>query len=109
MTTVHALVMVFAMIMPAFAGFANWLIPLMIGAPDMALPRLNNWSFWLLPFAVSLLVIAMFMPGGGPAGGWTMYPPLFIQGGVSYDLTILAVHIMGLSSIMGSINRNNFV
>src|SRR5690606_7917988 len=50
MTTVHALIMVFGMIMPAFAGFANWMVPLMIGAPDMALPRLNNWSFWLLPF-----------------------------------------------------------
>jgi cytochrome c oxidase subunit 1 len=55
MTTMHALIMVFGMIMPAFAGFANWMVPLMIGAPDMALPRLNNWSFWLLPFAATLL------------------------------------------------------
>ncbi|MBM4221210.1 MAG: cytochrome c oxidase subunit I, partial [Gammaproteobacteria bacterium] len=46
MTTMHALIMVFGMIMPAFVGFANWMIPMMIGAPDMALPRLNNWSFW---------------------------------------------------------------
>ena len=51
MTTMHALIMVFGMIMPAFVGFANWMIPMMIGAPDMALPRLNNWSFWILPFA----------------------------------------------------------
>jgi cytochrome c oxidase subunit 1 len=79
-------------------------VPLMIGAPDMALPRMNNWSFWLLPVAAILLVSSFFVPGGAVAGGWTMYPPLFIQGGISGDMTILAVHILGLSSIMGSIN-----
>ena len=104
MTTLHGLIMVFGVIMPAWAGFANWQIPLMIGAPDMAFPRMNNWGFWLLPVAGFLLVLTLFMPGGGPAGGWTMYPPLFIQGGISYDLTIFAVHILGASSIMGSIN-----
>ena len=51
MTTMHALIMVFGAVMPAFTGLANWLIPMMIGAPDMALPRMNNWSFWILPFA----------------------------------------------------------
>ncbi len=53
MTTVHGLIMVFGAVMPAFTGLANWLIPMMIGAPDMALPRMNNWSFWiyLLPLA----------------------------------------------------------
>src|SRR5688572_3968432 len=79
MTTLHALIMLLAMIMPAFAGFANWMIPLMIGAPDMALPRLNNWSFWLLPFAATLLIITLFLPGGAPASGWTLYPPLVLQ------------------------------
>ena len=49
MTTLHGLVMVFGAIMPSFVGLANWLIPMMIGAPDMALPRMNNWSFWILP------------------------------------------------------------
>jgi cytochrome c oxidase subunit I len=49
MTTLHALIMVFGALMPATVGLANWMLPLMIGAPDMALPRLNNWSFWLLP------------------------------------------------------------
>jgi cytochrome c oxidase subunit 1 len=49
MTTMHALIMIFGAVMPAFVGLANWLIPMMIGAPDMALPRLNNWSFWILP------------------------------------------------------------
>ncbi|ENO1789825.1 cbb3-type cytochrome c oxidase subunit I, partial [Vibrio vulnificus] len=51
MTTVHGLVMVFGAVMPAFTGLANWMIPMMIGAPDMALPRMNNLSFWILPFA----------------------------------------------------------
>ncbi|MEW6133873.1 MAG: cytochrome c oxidase subunit I [Pseudomonadota bacterium] len=104
MTTLHGLIMVFGVIMPAWAGFANWQIPLMIGAPDMAFPRMNNWGFWLLPVAGFLLLLGLFMPGGAAAGGWTMYPPLFIQGGISYDMTIFAVHILGASSIMGSIN-----
>ena len=64
MTTVHALVMIFGAVMPAFVGFANWQVPLMIGAPDMALPRMNNWSFWILPFAFTLLLATLFMDGG---------------------------------------------
>ena len=104
MTTVHALIMVFGMIMPAFAGFANWLIPLMIGAPDMALPRLNNWSFWLLPFASTLLVLTLFLPGGGPASGWTLYPPLVLQTGEALPFVIFAVHLLGISSILAAIN-----
>ncbi len=105
MTTVHALVMVFGFIMPAFTGLANWMIPMMVGAPDMALPRINNWGFWLLPPAATLLMISLFVPGGGPAAGWTLYPPLSIQGtGPGIDFTILAVHLLGMSSILGSIN-----
>ena len=104
MTTVHALVMIFGAIMPGFVGFANWLVPLMIGAPDMALPRMNNWSFWLLPFAGTLLIGSLFLPGGGPAAGWTIYPPLSIQTGMGMDFTIFAIHILGMSSILGSIN-----
>ena len=104
MTTVHALVMIFGAIMPGFVGFANWLVPLMIGAPDMALPRMNNWSFWLLPFAGTLLIGSLFVPGGGPAAGWTIYPPLSIQTGMGMDFTIFAIHLLGMSSILGSIN-----
>ncbi|MFV1997163.1 MAG: cytochrome c oxidase subunit I [Acidiferrobacterales bacterium] len=104
MTTVHALVMVFGAVMPAFVGLANWQIPLMIGAPDMALPRMNNWSFWILPFAATLLISSLFVPGGGPSAGWTLYPPLSIQGGIGMDFTILTVHLLGISSILGAIN-----
>ena len=104
MTTMHALVMIFGAVMPAWTGFANWLVPLMIGAPDMALPRLNNWSFWILPFAFTLLLGTLFMPGGAPAGGWTMYPPLVLQTGEAFPFLIFAVHFMGASSIAGAIN-----
>lgn len=104
MTTMHALVMIFGAVMPAFVGLANWMVPLMIGAPDMALPRMNNWSFWIMPFAFTLLLSTLFMPSGGPASGWTLYPPLSLQGGNSLAFVILAIHLMGISSIMGAIN-----
>jgi cytochrome c oxidase subunit 1 len=103
-TTIHGLVMVFGAIMPAAVGFANWQIPLMIGAPDMAFARLNNWSFWLLPPAAILLVSSFFVPGGASAAGWTFYPPLSVQAGMGTDMMIFAVHILGASSILGSIN-----
>ncbi|MFC0120028.1 cytochrome c oxidase subunit I [Pseudoalteromonas xiamenensis] len=105
MTTVHGLIMVFGAVMPAFTGLANWMVPMMIGAPDMALPRMNNWSFWILPFAFIMLLASLFMEGGGPAFGWTFYAPLSTT--YSNDNTALfvfAVHIMGMSSIMGAIN-----
>jgi cytochrome c oxidase subunit I len=104
MTTVHALVMIFGGVMPAFVGLANWMVPLQIGAPDMALPRMNNWSFWIMPFAFTLLLLTLFLPGGAPAGGWTMYPPLMLQGGSNVAFAIFAIHMMGISSIMGAIN-----
>ena len=104
MTAMHALVMIFGAIMPAWVGLANWMIPMQIGAPDMALPRLNNLSFWILPFAFTLLLGTLFVPGGAPAGGWTMYPPLALQGGDSFPMLIFAIHLMGASSILGAIN-----
>ena len=104
MTTMHALIMVFGAVMPAWVGFANWMIPMMIGAPDMALPRMNNWSFWILPFAFAMLLSTLLMDSGGPASGWTLYPPLSLQGGQSLAFVVFAIHMMGISSIMGSIN-----
>ncbi len=105
MTTNHGLIMVFGAIMPAMVGLANWLIPMMIGAPDMALPRLNNLSFWILPFAFGLLISTLFMEGGGPNFGWTFYAPLSTTYAPStVTFFIFGVHMMGASSIMGSIN-----
>jgi len=104
LTTMHGLIMVFGAIMPAFVGFANWLVPLQIGAPDMAFARMNNLSFWLVIPAALLLLASFFVPGGATAAGWTLYAPLSIQMGMGMDLAIFAVHILGASSIMGSIN-----
>ncbi|QEL56904.1 cytochrome c oxidase subunit I [Chromobacterium paludis] len=104
LTTLHGLIMVFGAIMPAFTGMANWMLPMMIGAPDMAFARMNNWSFWLLPPAALLLLLSFAVPGGAAAAGWTLYAPLSVQMGMGMDMTIFAIHILGISSIMGSIN-----
>jgi cytochrome c oxidase subunit 1 len=102
--TMHGLMMVFGAIMPAFVGFANWMIPLQIGAADMAFARLNNLSFWLTIPAALMLVASFFLPGGAPAAGWTIYAPLTYQMPASMDYAIFALHLLGASSIMGSIN-----
>jgi len=105
MVTMHGLIMIFGAIMPAFSGLANWMIPMMIGAPDMAMPRMNNFAFWLLPVAGIILISTLFMEGSAPNFGWTMYAPLSTTyGPPSTDYLIIAIHLMGLSSIMGSIN-----
>jgi cytochrome c oxidase subunit 1 len=102
--TIHGLVMVFGAIMPAFVGFANWMVPLQVGASDMAFARMNNFSFWLLPPAGLMLIAPFFVDVGAAASGWTLYPPLSLQMGPAMDFGIFAVHIMGASSIMGAIN-----
>src|SRR5205085_7044824 len=105
--TGHGLIMVFFMIMPAMiGGFGNWLVPLMIGAPDVAFPRMNNISFWLLPFSFVLLVLSMFVEGDSARNGWTLYAPLSSSGspGPAMDLAIFALLIAGISSILGAIN-----
>nr|YP_009573277.1 cytochrome oxidase subunit 1 [Chlorosarcinopsis eremi]QBG38060.1 cytochrome oxidase subunit 1 [Chlorosarcinopsis eremi] len=87
-----------------FGGFGNWLVPILVGAPDVAFPRLNNISFWLNPPSLALLLLSTLVEQGAGLG-WTAYPPLSIQhSGASVDLAVLALHINGLSSILGSIN-----
>jgi cytochrome c oxidase subunit 1 len=70
----------------------------------MAFPRLNNMSFWLIPPAGLLLIVSFFAPGGATAAGWTFYPPLSVQMGPGIDMAIFAVHLLGISSIVGAIN-----
>ncbi len=107
MTTMHASIMIFAVIIPAFAAFANYVVPIMIGARDMAFPKLNAFAFWLLIPAIILMSGSFFVEGGAASSGWTAYPPLSLQGaGVNpgQDMWILAVHFGGMSSILGAIN-----
>jgi len=108
LVTNHALLMIFGAVMPAAAGIANWMIPMMIGAPDMALPRMNNLSFWLLPAGGTMLLLSFVVPflGGGSQinTGWTIYPPLSTQVGMAMDFLIFALHLLGISSILASIN-----
>ncbi|MFG6178825.1 cytochrome c oxidase subunit I [Halomonas sp. THAF12] len=105
MTTMHGLIMVFGAVMPAFVGLANWMVPLQVGAPDMALPRLNNFSFWLLPVAFAMLLSTLVMPGGAPNFGWTFYAPLSTTyGPPSTTFFIFSLHLAGISSILGAIN-----
>jgi cytochrome c oxidase subunit 1 len=103
--SVHAALMIFLFIIPAFAGLANFVVPLMLGAADMAFPRLNALSFWLLPIAGIMMLSSFFMPGGAFACGWTGYATLCSShqpiGAIFFNQ---GVQWAGASSIMTALN-----
>jgi cytochrome c oxidase subunit I len=104
--TIHGTTMIFLVIVPILAGFGNYMVPLMIGARDMAFPRLNALSYWLF-LGGGLVILSSFMAkGGAAAAGWTEYAPLSTlhEPGRGTDLWILGLHILTLSSFAGAIN-----
>src|SRR3954454_24106723 len=100
----HAALMIFLFVIPAFAGLGNYVIPLMLGAADMAFPRLNALSFWLLPIAGIILIVGMATPGGGPSAGWTCYAPLCSHQPLGQVFFNMGVQWAGASSIMTALN-----
>ncbi|MBW4418070.1 MAG: cytochrome c oxidase subunit I [Myxacorys californica WJT36-NPBG1] len=102
--TVHATVMIFLWIVPgATGGFGNYLIPLMIGARDMAFPRLNALAFWIIP-PTGLMLMSSFLVGA-PGAGWTNYPPLSLVSGKAGEMIwILSILLLGTSSILAAVN-----
>jgi len=110
LVTMHGTFMVFFAIMPLLVGvYANFLIPLKLGAHDMAFPRINMWSFWLALLAGLIMLAGFFVPDGAPRCGWTMYAPCSARpdlSGATYSqqLWSISIVVLGLSSVMGSVN-----
>jgi cytochrome c oxidase subunit 1 len=104
--TIHGTTMIFLVIVPILAGFGNYLVPLMIGARDMAFPRLNALSYWLYLLGGIVLYLSFFAKGGAASAGWTSYVPLSTlhEPGNGQDLWILSLHILSISSLIGAIN-----
>jgi cytochrome c oxidase subunit I len=106
LVTIHGTTMIFLVIVPILAGFGNYLVPLMIGAREMAFPRLNALSYWLYVLGGVVLYLSFFSKGGAAAAGWTSYVPLSTlhEPGHGQDLWILSLHILSISSLAGAIN-----
>src|SRR4051812_20815429 len=109
--TMHATIMIFFVVIPLLTGaFGNFLIPLMIGARDMAFPKLNMFSYWAMPFAMVAILYSFWLEGGAPEAGWTSYPVLSVArwatpGSLNgQTLWLVALLFAGISSLMGSIN-----
>lgn len=107
--TMHGTIMLFMWTFPVLNGFANYLVPLQIGARDMAFPKLNALAFWMVPVFGVILVASFFVPGGPSQSGWWAYPPLSLQNPTGnlingQSLWLLAIALSGISSILGAVN-----
>jgi cytochrome c oxidase subunit 1 len=107
--TLHGTMMIFLWIIPCLAGLANYLVPLMIGARDMAFPLLNAIAFWIIPPSGLLLLSSFFLPSGSAQAGWWSYPPVSLQNPSGHLINgeliwILSILLLGISSIMGGVN-----
>ena len=104
--TMHGTTMIFLWIIPVLSGFGNYFVPLMIGARDMAFPRVNALSFWLIPLG-GLVMYSGFLFGGTGSAGWTGYVPLTEKAyspQVGQDLWIIGLHLLGVGSMLGGVN-----
>ncbi|GAB3111266.1 cytochrome c oxidase subunit I [Janibacter alkaliphilus] len=107
MFTMHGTIMLLLFATPSFAGFANALMPLQIGAPDVAFPRLNMFAFWLFLFGGIIAALGLFTPGGAASFGWTAYAPLSdsaFSPGIGADLWIWGLGLSGFGTILGGVN-----
>src|SRR5438034_8835255 len=102
--TEHGTIMIFLFIFPVLHGFGNFMVPLQVGALDMAFPRINALSFWLLPVGGLAILSGFLAKGGAAAAGWTSYVPVSVQGRAGQDLWIVGLMIVGTASILGGIN-----
>ncbi|HEU5362915.1 MAG TPA: cytochrome c oxidase subunit I [Gaiellaceae bacterium] len=104
--TIHGTTMIFLVLVPILAGFGNYLVPLMVGARDMAFPRLNALSYWFYVLGGVVMFLSFFSAGGAAQAGWTAYVPLSTlhEPGNGQDYWILAIHILSISSFVGAIN-----
>lgn len=103
--TLHGIIMIFFFIIPGIpASFGNFFLPILIGARDVAFPRLNLLSWWFYIIAATLALATLIMPGGPPDAGWTFYPPYSIKTTTSVSLAAFAAFIVGFSSILTGLN-----
>ncbi|MFE2102035.1 cbb3-type cytochrome c oxidase subunit I, partial [Streptomyces sp. NPDC059468] len=105
--TMHGSIMLLMFAMPLFTGFANWIMPLQIGAPDVAFPRLNMLAYWLFLFGSAIAAFGFLTPGGAADFGWFLYAPLsdaVHSPGLGADLWIMGVALSGFGSILGAVN-----
>ncbi|MFL5120768.1 MAG: cbb3-type cytochrome c oxidase subunit I, partial [Microvirga sp.] len=103
--TIHGTAMIFLFVVPMLAGFGNYIVPLMLGAKDVAFPRLNAASYWLFVLGGLVLLSSFFATGGAARTGWTAYVPLSRDSpGHGQDLWILGIHLTSLASLAGAIN-----